>query len=74
MQLDMLAKLRQLGPYTFFLRGSAAEFHWIEVSQVVAKQYGTCLPDEKIQNMDWNKKDHGFKGIQFQSFDKLTIS
>ena len=27
MQFDMLAKLRQLGPYTFFLSGSAAEFH-----------------------------------------------
>ncbi|WAR15763.1 hypothetical protein MAR_005868 [Mya arenaria] len=56
MQLDMLAKLRQLGLYTFFLTGSAAEFHWTEVIQVVAKQYGTSLSDEEIENMDWNTK------------------
>ena len=56
MQLDMLAKLRQLGPYTFFLTGSAAEFHWVEVIQIVAKQYDTCLSDEDIENMDWNTK------------------
>ena len=56
MQLDMLAKLRQLGPYTFFLTGSAAEFHWPEVVQIVAKQYGTNLSIEDINSMDWNTK------------------
>ena len=56
MQLDMLAKLRQLGPYTFFLTGSAAEFHWPEVIQIVAKQYGTNLSIEDINSMDWNTK------------------
>ena len=56
MQLDMLAKLRQLGPYTFFLTGSAAEFHWPEVIQIVAKQYGTNLSIEDINCMDWNTK------------------
>ena len=52
----MLAKLRQLGPYTFFLTGSAAEFHWPEVIQIVAKQYGTNLSIEDINSMDWNTK------------------
>ena len=56
MQLDMLAKLRQLGPYTFFITGSAAEFHWPEVIQVVASQYGVKLSDEEIETMDWNTK------------------
>lgn len=28
MQRYMLAKIRQLGSYTFFLSGSAADFHW----------------------------------------------
>ena len=56
MQFDMLAKLRQFGPYTFFLSGSAAEFHWTEVIQVVARQYGKTLSDEDVQNMDWNTK------------------
>ncbi|KAH3747049.1 hypothetical protein DPMN_181470 [Dreissena polymorpha] len=54
MQQDMLAKLRQLGPYTFFITGSAAEFHWIEVIQVVAKQYGKHLTDQEVEYMDWN--------------------
>ncbi|XP_062618879.1 uncharacterized protein LOC134280486 [Saccostrea cucullata] len=56
MQLDMLAKLRQLGPYTFFLTGSAAEFHWPEVIQVIAKTYGTTLTVDDINAMDWNTK------------------
>ena len=56
MQFDMLAKLRQLGPYTFFLTGSAAEFHWTEVIQVVGRQYGTLLSEEDVLQMDWNTK------------------
>ena len=56
MQFDMLAKLRQLGPYTFFLTGSAAEFHWTEVIKVVARQYGTILSEEEVLKMDWNTK------------------
>ena len=56
MQLDMLAKLRQLGPYTFFITGSAAEFHWPQVIKIVAKQYGTDLSTEEVNSMDWNTK------------------
>ena len=36
MLLDVLAKIRQFGVYTFFLSSSAAEFHWTEIIQVVA--------------------------------------
>ena len=37
MLLDVLAKIRQFGTYTFFLTGSGAEFHWTNISKVVAK-------------------------------------
>ena len=37
--LDVLAKTRQFGVYTFFLNCSAAEFQWAEIIQVVACQY-----------------------------------
>ena len=56
MQLDMLAKLRQYGPYTFFLTGSAAEFHWPEVIQIVARQYGEYFTEQEIKNMNWQTK------------------
>jgi hypothetical protein len=56
MQLDMLAKLRQLGPYTFFITGSAAEFHWTEIIQVVARQYGEQVTADDVTAMDWKTK------------------
>ena len=31
MQYDCLAKIRQLGPYTFFLTFSVADFRWTEI-------------------------------------------
>ena len=43
MLLDVLAKTRQFGVYTFLLTCSAAEFHWTEIIQVVAGQYGETL-------------------------------
>ena len=56
MHLDMMANIRQLGPYTFFLTGSAAEFHWPEVIKVVAQQYGEALSDTDIASMNWESK------------------
>ncbi|KAK3100749.1 hypothetical protein FSP39_024640 [Pinctada imbricata] len=50
MQLDMIAKIRHFGPYTFFITGSAADFHWPELIQVVARQYGEFLDLEYIEN------------------------
>ena len=35
MLLDVLAKIRQFGVYTFFLTCSAAEFHWAELIQII---------------------------------------
>ena len=52
MLLDVLAKIRQFGVYTFFLTCSAAEFHWTEIIQVVARQYGETLTDEQETAID----------------------
>ena len=38
-QQDMLAKIPRFGSYTFFLSGSAADFHWPELIRIVAQQY-----------------------------------
>ena len=56
MLLDALAKTKQFGVYTFFLTCSAAEFHWTEIIQVVARQYGQTLTDEQVNEMDWSTK------------------
>ena len=56
MLLDVLAKIRQFGVYTFFLTCSAAEFQWTEIIQVVARQYGETLTDEQVNSMDWSTK------------------
>ena len=50
--LDGLAKIRQFGVYTFLLSCFAAEFHWTEKIQVVARQYGEILTDEQVNAMD----------------------
>ena len=52
MLLDVLAKIKQFGVYTFLLSCSAAEFHWTEIIQVVARQYGEILTDEQVNAMD----------------------
>ena len=33
---------------------SAAEFHWTEIIQFVARQYGEILTDEQVNTMDWS--------------------
>ena len=54
--LDVLAKIKQFGVYTFLLSCSAAEFHWTEIIQVVARQYGEILTDEQVNAMDQSTK------------------
>ncbi|XP_070573805.1 uncharacterized protein [Ptychodera flava] len=56
MQQDMIAKIRHFGPYTFFLSGSAADFHWPELVQVIATQYGEHFTLEEIEQMTWQTK------------------
>ena len=61
MMLDVLAKIRQFGPPTFFLTFSAAEFQWTDIIKIVAKQFGEELDDDTIKNMDWKTKVQYFK-------------
>ena len=56
MLLDVLAKTRQFGVYTFFLNCSAVEFYWTEIIQVVAHEYGQMLTDTQVNEMDWSAK------------------
>ncbi|XP_077978182.1 uncharacterized protein LOC144433703 [Glandiceps talaboti] len=56
MQQDMIAKIRQFGPYTFFLSGSAADFHWPELMQVIATQYGEQYTLDDVEKMTWQTK------------------
>ena len=32
------------------------EFHWTEIIQVVARQYGEILTDEQVNAMAWSTK------------------
>ena len=57
MMLDILAKIRQFGPPKFFITCSAAEMgSWIEIIQTIARQFGTILTDNEIENMHWGDK------------------
>ena len=61
MLLDVLAKVRQFGVYTFFLTCFAAEFHWTEIILVFAHQYGQTLTDEQVNAMGWRTKVNYWK-------------
>ena len=63
MLLDELAKIRQFGVYTFFLTYSTAGFHWTEIIQVSACQYGEKLTDEQVNAMGWITKVNYLKKI-----------
>ena len=56
MLLDILAKIRQFGVYSFFLTCYATEFHWTKIIQIVTRQYGGTRTDDKVNSMDWGTK------------------
>ena len=49
--LEVLAKVRKYGPYTFFMTCSVAVFNWVEIVKIVARQYGEQLSADQIQNL-----------------------
>ena len=67
MLLDVLAKIRQFGVYTFFLT-SAAEFHWAEIIQVVACQYGQTPTDEQANAIDRSTK------VNYLKINPVTVA
>ena len=44
---------------------STAEFHWTEIIQVGARQYGEILTDEQVNAMDWSTKVNHLKRNPF---------
>ena len=56
MMLNVLAKVRHFGCTTFFSTLSAGEFHWPEIIQIVARQHGTTLTTEQVNQMDRKTK------------------
>ena len=51
MHLDILARIRQFGIYTFFLTCSAAGFYWTKIIEVAGHQYEETLSDKEINAM-----------------------
>jgi len=68
MTLDILAKIRQYGPPTFFMTFSAAEFKWTDIIKIVAKQFGENLDDETINNMSWSTK------VKYLKLNPVTVA
>jgi hypothetical protein len=55
--LDVLAKVRQFGCYTFFLTLSAGIPHfWPEIFQILGRQYGKNFTLQDVNNMSNNEK------------------
>lgn len=53
---DLLAAVKQLGIFTWFLTLSAADLKWTDTIQSIALQYGHTLSDERVKNMLWEEK------------------
>lgn len=56
MQYDCLEKIRQLGPYTYFMTFSVAELRWTEIIQVITQQCGESLTSDQVEEMDFETK------------------
>ena len=63
--LDVLAKVRQFGCYTFFLTLSAGIPHfWPEIFQILGRQYGKNFTEQDVNDMSNNEKISWLKKIQ----------
>ena len=56
MMLENLAMLKQLGVPTFFFTVSANDYHWPEIIQTIAKQYGESFTSDEVLSMSWETK------------------
>ncbi|XP_030828689.1 uncharacterized protein LOC100890415 [Strongylocentrotus purpuratus] len=52
----ILAGVKQLGLFTWFLTLSAADLRWTDTLQAIALQQGQRLSDDDITNMSWEDK------------------
>jgi hypothetical protein len=53
---DLLAMVRKLGVFTWFLKLSSADLQWTDIKQIIAQQHGVQLTDEEVQCMPWEDK------------------
>ena len=53
---DLLAAIKQLGIFTWFLTLSAADLRWNDTIQSIARQYCQVLTDEQVNKMSWDVK------------------
>ena len=58
MPFDMLSKVKQLGPVTWFLTLSVADMQWNELIRVVCDFYGETKSDEDIVEIPWTDWCH----------------
>ena len=56
MTYEVLAMLKQLGVPTFFITLSADDYHWPEIIQTIARQYGHSFTDAEVCAMQWGEK------------------
>ncbi len=52
----LLAAVKQLGLFTWFLTLSAADLRWPDTIQAIARQQGKNLTDEEVEEMSWEEK------------------
>mgnify|MGYP003706940761 CR=1 FL=1 len=53
---DVLAIVRKLGIPTWYFTVSAADMQWPDVTQTIARQYGTNLTDNDVQNLSFDER------------------
>ena len=55
---NLLAMIRQLGAFTFFLTLSAADLRWPDTICVRASQYNVSLTEQDVKDMTWKGRCH----------------
>ena len=55
---NLLAMIRQLGAFTFFLTLSAADLRWPDTICVIASQYNVSLTEQDVKDMTWEERCH----------------
>ncbi|XP_062572139.1 uncharacterized protein LOC134234095 [Saccostrea cucullata] len=56
MLLELLACVKQLGSFTWFITLSAADLQWPEGIQIIGRQYGHNFTDQDVKDMTWEER------------------
>ncbi|XP_062607417.1 glutamic acid-rich protein-like [Saccostrea cucullata] len=56
MLLELLACVKQLGSFTWFITLSAADLQWPEGIQIIGRQYGHNFTDQDVKDMTWDER------------------